>query len=60
MKEEFFKKRSAELASELSADRRYIHELRNTNLPFRGSEYQRIIIVDKYLKGESDYEWKLN
>ena len=41
-------------------DGRYIHELRNTNLPFRGSENQRIIIVDKYLKGESDYEWKLN
>lgn len=41
-------------------DGRYVHELRNTDLPFRGSENQRIIIVDKYLKGESDYEWKLN
>ena len=41
-------------------DGRYVHELRNTDLPFRGSENQRIIIVDKYLKGEGDYEWKLN
>lgn len=41
-------------------DGRYVHELRNTDLPFRGSENQRIILVDKYLKGESDYEWKLN
>ena len=41
-------------------DGRYVHELRNIDLPFRGSENQRIIIVDKYLKGESDYEWKLN
>jgi anaerobic ribonucleoside-triphosphate reductase activating protein len=38
----------------------FVEELRNTDLPFRGSENQRIIIVDKYLKGESDYEWKLN
>ena len=41
-------------------DGRYVHELRNIDLPFRGSENQRIIIVDKYLKGENDYEWKLN
>ena len=41
-------------------DGRYVHELRNTSLPYRGSENQRIIIVGKYLKGESDYEWKLN
>lgn len=41
-------------------DGRYVHELRNTDLAFRGSENQRIIIVDKYLKGEKDYEWKLN
>lgn len=40
-------------------DGRYVHELRNTDLPYRGSSNQRIIIVDKYLKGESDYEWKL-
>ena len=40
-------------------DGRYVHELRNTYLPYRGSSNQRIIIVDKYLKGESDYEWKL-
>lgn len=40
-------------------DGRYVHELRDTDLPYRGSSNQRIIIVDKYLKGESDYEWKL-
>jgi anaerobic ribonucleoside-triphosphate reductase activating protein len=45
---------------DIIVDGRYVHELRNTELPFRGSENQRIIIVDKYLKGESDYEWKLN
>ena len=44
---------------DIIVDGRYVHELRNTDLPFRGSENQRIIIVDKYLKGESDYEWKL-
>lgn len=38
-------------------DGRYIEAQRNTDLPFRGSENQRIIIVDKYLKGEKDYEW---
>lgn len=37
-------------------DGRYVHELRNTDLPFRGSENQRIIDVQKYLKGEKDYE----
>ena len=35
----------------------FVKELRNTELAFRGSENQRIIIVDKYLKGEKDYEW---
>ena len=34
----------------------YVEELRNTDLPFRGSENQRIIDVQKYLKGEKDYE----
>ena len=38
-------------------DGRYVHELRNTDLPFRGSENQRIIDVQKYLKGEKDYEF---
>lgn len=37
----------------------FVKELRNTELAFRGSENQRIIIVDKYLKGEKDYEWHL-
>jgi anaerobic ribonucleoside-triphosphate reductase activating protein len=37
----------------------YVEELRNTDLPFRGSSNQRIIVVDKYLKGEKDYEWHL-
>jgi anaerobic ribonucleoside-triphosphate reductase activating protein len=37
----------------------YMEELRNTELPFRGSENQRIIDVQKYLKGEEDYEWHL-
>lgn len=37
-------------------DGRYVHELRNTDLPFRGSENQRIIDVQKYLNGEKDYE----
>lgn len=40
-------------------DGRYVHELRNTDLPFRGSENQRIVVVDKYLKGEEDYLWHL-
>lgn len=34
----------------------FVEELRNTDLPFRGSENQRIIDVQKYLKGEKDYE----
>ena len=34
----------------------YVEELRNTDLPFRGSENQRIIDVQKYIKGEKDYE----
>lgn len=34
----------------------FVKELRNTDLPFRGSENQRIIDVQKYLKGEKDYE----
>lgn len=34
----------------------FVEELRNTNLAFRGSENQRIIDVQKYLKGEKDYE----
>lgn len=34
----------------------FVKELRNTDLPFRGSSNQRIIVVDKYLKGEKDYE----
>jgi anaerobic ribonucleoside-triphosphate reductase activating protein len=38
-------------------DGRYVHELRDENLPFRGSSNQRIIVVDKYLKGEKDYEF---
>ena len=38
-------------------DGKYVHELRNTDLPFRGSENQRIIDVQKYLKGEKDYEF---
>ena len=38
-------------------DGRYVHELRNTDLPFMGSENQRIIDVQKYLKGEKDYEF---
>jgi anaerobic ribonucleoside-triphosphate reductase activating protein len=37
----------------------FIKELRNTNLPFRGSENQRIIDVKKYIKREKDYEWHL-
>lgn len=37
----------------------FVKELRNTDLPFRGSSNQRIIVVDKYLKGEKDYEWHL-
>lgn len=37
----------------------FVKELRNTELPFRGSENQRIIDVQKYLKGEKDYEYKL-
>ena len=37
----------------------YVEELRNTDLPFRGSENQRIVVVDKYLKGEEDYLWHL-
>lgn len=40
-------------------DGRYVHELRDESLPFRGSRNQRIIVVDKYLKGEKDYEWHL-
>lgn len=40
-------------------DGRYIHELRNTDLPYRGSENQRIVVVNKYLKGEEDYLWHL-
>lgn len=35
----------------------FVKELRNTELPFRGSENQRIIDVQKYLKGEKDYEF---
>ena len=34
----------------------YVKELRNTDLPFRGSENQRIIDVQKYIKREKDYE----
>lgn len=34
----------------------FVKELRNTDLAFRGSENQRIIDVQKYLKGEKDYE----
>ena len=37
-------------------DGRYVHELRDESLPFRGSRNQRIIVVGKYLKGEKDYE----
>lgn len=37
----------------------FVKELRNTDLAFKGSENQRIIVVDKYLKGEKDYEYKL-
>ena len=35
----------------------FVEELRNTDLPFRGSENQRIIDVQKYLKGKKDYEF---
>lgn len=35
----------------------FVKELRNTELPFRGSENQRIIDVQKYLRGEKDYEF---
>lgn len=35
----------------------FVKELRNIELPFRGSENQRIIDVQKYLKGEKDYEF---
>lgn len=35
----------------------FVKELRNTDLAFKGSENQRIIVVDKYLKGEKDYEF---
>lgn len=37
----------------------FVKELRNTDLAFKGSSNQRIIVVDKYLKGEKDYEWNL-
>lgn len=37
----------------------YVEALRNTDLPFRGSTNQRIIAIDKYLKGENNYEWHL-
>ena len=40
-------------------DGRYEEGLRDENLPYRGSSNQRIIVVDKYLKGEKDYEWHL-
>lgn len=40
-------------------DGRYVHELRDENLPFRGSSNQRIIVVEKYLKGYKDYLWHL-
>jgi anaerobic ribonucleoside-triphosphate reductase activating protein len=35
----------------------FVKELRNTDLPFRGSSNQRIIDVKKYIKREKDYEW---
>jgi anaerobic ribonucleoside-triphosphate reductase activating protein len=34
----------------------YVEALRNTDLPFRGSTNQRIIAINKYLKGENNYE----
>ena len=37
----------------------FVKELRNTDLAFKGSSNQRIIVVDKYLKGEEDYLWHL-
>lgn len=40
-------------------DGRYEEGLRDESLPYRGSSNQRIIMVDKYLKGEKDYEWHL-
>lgn len=45
---------------DVMVDGRYIHELRNIALPYRGSTNQRLIDINKTLKKNIITEWKVN